>query len=352
MKNYFCFILIGLLFGTFSCKAPNSNELVDFTVSLKDYDMKLSFKRVVNELGELVKEGEYFGKIEEPKIYNNQIYGIDRRSWSIVLFDEDFNISRTYGKMGEDAYDENFNFFNYSVSDSLYWVLEPNRYLFKIFDHHDNIIHLEKLAVFSNSAIETENNTFIFAHDDYEGKNIEFSSLDNQGNFMFLYNLKDIIADSGSNEIENFDLIYEGWLYASKEYIVYVCFKSDDFFVFDSSMEHLYNSKTVYKLPLPKILAESNFEQTVFKTDPPFIFNSYSQISGKNLFILNPVSKEKIHYIDVYDLESFGEYNYSIKVPFLDDGQVPISFVVKDSSIVIFYENMTIKEFRYMSQEY
>ena len=92
-------------------------------------------------------------------------------------------------------------------------------------------------------------------------------------------------------------------------------------------MKHLYNAKTVYSLPLPKI--------------------GYSQVSSNKLFILNPVSKEEAHYIDVFDLDDAGAYGYSIKIPFLEDGQVPLSFVVKDKATVIFYENRTIKKFSF-----
>lgn len=134
-----------------------------------------------------------------------------------------------------------------------------------------------------------------------------------------------------------------------KNQLVYVYYYRNQFIVMDSSLNLIYEGKTIDTIRIAKIKIDTiRSENSITMASPPLMVNKQSSISENSLFIRSAlISKNedvaafsKNSVIDVYDLTS-GAYKLSFYLANFKEFKIR-DFLVYDKSLIVLFDHYLV----------
>ena len=341
--NYLISIFLVIIFA--KCDSSNTQS---YKLQLENSgaDFVWQFEREFNYDLKEQSTNEYYKKLVGIQSgADSSIYGIDISSWKIVELDNDLNELTAYGKGGNGYIDESQNFFSIEIEEEKNYFLIDNGYKIKKYSFQRGFLEYRNLPSFTNTMALTKDSVFLLCS---EGMNedglffYKYSFLDDS--IFEARNILDILKIS--EPVFMADLVYEGFLCRSSEFIIYIPYKVGQILLFDNKGKSMKTFPTIDETPAPiaKEIDLGNDTYT-YETDPPYVHFIDGEIKDNKLYILSTIEKPGKRAIDIYWLPS-GDYYGSIQLQDLSDGQKAINFTFIKDDLVVLYENMTLKKYK------
>lgn len=268
---------------------------------------------------------------------------IDSERQSIIELNVAGEILNEIGSKGGGP-NENQRIKNVYIGSDRYGVIDNSKDIFKIVSleydttliSHKFYDHIDR-GVFLNDTILAITNA--------ENQDLIINILNTNNKIIKKISLKNELNYDGNS----MDLIYEGEFTKlnSNKLFCYFSYRHSFFICMNVSGEIKFIGKTIDNIPPPKPSFKTIGEYTMHGVEPDLMVNLKADVDNKRLYILSNVIKKinlKNRALDIYSLVS-GAYEYSIKLPLLSDGQIPIDFDKEGNNIIVLYEDFDIVEY-------
>ena len=306
-------------------------------------------------VGKLIKKNEFdFDRGKPVCLFTDgpDYWIADGKNQTVFKVDKEGHIKAKYGRMGG-APAENQRIKDIYIKGDSLGIIDNAKDVIKYMSllGKDSVIfyqkfydHIDRGKFLNNSLIAISNS---------EDDDLLINITDYAGQRLHVTSLKEITH----YEDESIDLVYEGEFTRMNKngYFVYFTYRQSFLVCFDSTGKVQYTSHTIDLFPPPKPAFEKYGEFTMHTVDPDIMVNLKADLNDNYLYILSNViarkNKDK-RALDVYNVSN-GEYVHSIRVPVLEDGQIPLDFAVlnNDKNLVVVYDNFRIVEYELAYKE-
>ncbi|RUA31697.1 MAG: hypothetical protein DSY77_12645 [Bacteroidetes bacterium] len=337
-------LLITCFFHLISCDTDSNKTEYDLRLEGTNYHWE--FVRDFNRKIGLDKHVQYNnGILKAPSYFNGDLWAINQNSAQIVKFNDNLVEIEQRGKKGDGYIDENISFNHFFVEDKFYFIFDANSFVLKRYDlEKDSLLDYRYFDKYNTAITNIGRDDFYLAP--------ESDSISDSFFFdKYSYYIDEHTNIGSINEIlqipKSIDLaymVYDGQLISGKNYVVYYFFKVGKFLVFDRNEGFKFELKTIDETPTPIGIIETDGNSEVYTTNPKHTFFLDGQVNENKLYLLNNIAENDHHCIDIYDLNN-RSYEGSIKLDALSDTQLPVSFAVNDSDLIVIYEDMVVRKY-------
>jgi len=328
---------------SFFCSTCNNNDETSKHYRLKNDKLSYEFDRNFPYFISLDIQGEADYKSYWLCLYDDVLWGANIRESKLVVYKNNLDY-QTYGMKGGSPNEiDDISYFKIDTSFYSIFDLQKQRYASFTFD---NV--LTKELKFSKSDIFVERlgvspkkgELFILYFDNKE-QEYKIGIYNQQQGLRKSFTLSNLLSISKS--FKGMSVTLDGSFLQCGKFAVYYLFRAGKFLVYDASKDIFQSYNTIDNTPIPELvevaLPDGGFS---YEANPDFIISSDATMSEQKLYILSSVELREEKTIDTYAL-STGEYEGSIKIKGLSDGQKPelIAVEAKDKYLWIQYDNLT-----------
>jgi len=360
MKKKILFLLVGLLFIFLNSGCNDKSQTITSNKKIiidrehyfkKDkIHYKWNFIRNYNKKISKVLEKDLAIKSFNYRIYNDTLALVDWENNNIILYNSNLETLIKIGKKGNGTPDENGKIMYFGMFANKLLLYDFDKLIMKKLNFSGDLIEYKKMPrSFRGKNIINDKFIITFLNDSSGIKEMAHYSYSNnkiKNKYSFTQDFPQLIKNKSlvNNQIlaGKFD---NG---NNTKYSVYF-FNKAGYFIINNQNEYK-TYQTIDKTPLPKGMEENiGGGFTTYRTKPDVDFFLSATTDKHYLYLLNNITdheKSKNKVIDYYNLRN-GEYQGSINVPDLTDGQTAHQIAIDNSGkfIYVYYDNLTMLKY-------